>query len=65
MIRIIIHALLFIAAGLVFFVGLGVGLQVSPTLGTILWLTSAAIVILNLLWMFKNKDKLGIGTDGS
>ena len=46
---IIVQTLLFIVAAIVFFTGLGVGLQFNPTYGIILWIVAAAIFILNLL----------------
>ena len=49
--RIVAHVLLFLLAVVVFYFGLGVGLQFNPALGTLLWLVAAAIVALNLLWM--------------
>ena len=45
------HILLFVLAGALFYAGLGVGLQYDPNLGTLLWAASAAIVVLNALWM--------------
>ena len=45
------HVLLFVVAAVVFYIGLGVGLQYDPNLGTLLWATSGAIVVLNVLWM--------------
>ena len=51
MLKIIVQVLLFIVAAVVFFIGLGVGLQFNPTYGTILWIVAAAIFILNLLWI--------------
>ena len=49
------HVLLFLAAVVVFYLGLGLGLQYNPTLGTVLWVASAAIVALNLLWMRRSR----------
>ena len=49
--RIVVHVLLFILAIVVFIFGLGVGLQVNPTYGTILWIAAGVIFVLNLLWM--------------
>ena len=49
--RIVVHALLFLLAVVVFYFGLGVGLQFNPALGTLLWLVAAAIAALNILWM--------------
>lgn len=45
------HILLFALAGVLFYAGLGVGLQYDPNLGTLLWVASATIVVLNALWM--------------
>ena len=46
------HGGVFLLAVIVFYLGLGVGLQVSPTWGTALWV-AAAIVALNVLWMIR------------
>ena len=54
-VRLAAHVLLFVVAVLVFYVGLGLGLQYDPTLGTLLWVASAAIVGLNLLWMRRSR----------
>ena len=54
-VRVAAHVLLFVVAVLVLYVGLGLGLQYSPTLGTVLWVASAAIVALNLLWMRRSR----------
>ena len=53
--QIIVHVLLFVLAVVVFYFGLGVGLQFNPALGTLLWLIAAAIVILNLLWIVRSR----------
>lgn len=45
------HVLLFVLAVVVFYLGLGVGLQYDSNLGTLLWAASGAIVVLNVLWM--------------
>ena len=57
--KIAAHALLFVIAVMVFFLGLGVGLQFNPTLGTLLWIAAAAIAGLNVLWMFRSLAKAG------
>ena len=49
------HILLFALAVVVFYLGLGVGLQHNPTLGTLLWLAAAAIVALNLFWIVRSR----------
>ena len=54
-VRVTAHVLLFVLAVVVFYVGLGLGLQYNPTLGTVLWFASAAIVALNLLWMRRSR----------
>ncbi len=53
--RIVVHVLLFLLAVIVFYLGLGVGLQFNPALGTLLWLIAAAIVALNLLWIVRSR----------
>ena len=57
--KIAVHALLFVIAVVVFFLGLGVGLQYNPTLGTLLWIAAGAIAALNVLWMFRSRAKAG------
>lgn len=47
----IVHVLLFLLAFVVFYLGLSVGLQVNPGLGTTLWVVSVVIVVLNVVWM--------------
>lgn len=47
----IINILLFIVAGALFFIGLGAGLQYSPSVGTVLWIAAGVIIVLNVLWM--------------
>ena len=49
------HLLLFFVAVVVFFLGLGVGLQVNPNLGTLLWLAAAAIFAANLVWLVRSR----------
>ena len=51
--RIVVHALLFGLAVVVFFLGLGVGLALNATLGTLLWVAAAGIAGLNLLWIIQ------------
>ncbi len=53
-VRIAAHALLFLLAVVVFYLGLGLGLQFSPILGTLLWVAAAAIVTLNVLWIVRS-----------
>ena len=46
--RIAAHVLLFALAVIVFYLGLGVGLQFNPALGTLLWIVAAGLIALNL-----------------
>ena len=52
-VRIAAHALLFLLAVVVFYLGLGLGLQLNPLLGTLLWLAAGTIVALNLFWILR------------
>ncbi len=49
------HILLFILAFAAFYFGLGVGLAYDATLGSILWLVAAGIVVGNILWIVRTK----------
>ena len=53
------HALLFVIAVVVFYLGLGLGLQYNANLGTLLWIAAAAIAGLNVLWIFRSRAKAG------
>ena len=55
--KITAHVLLFLIAIVVFYLGLGIGLQVNANGGTILWLVAAAIAGLNLLWMLRSRKR--------
>lgn len=48
------HLLLFLAAIVVFYLGLGVGLQVSPLWGTVLWIAAGALLAVNILWLVRS-----------
>ena len=54
-----VHALLFVVAVVVFFLGLGIGLQYNANLGTLLWIAASAIVALNVVWIFRSQAKAG------
>ena len=56
-VRIVAHVLLFLLAFVVFFLGLGVGLALNPTIGTALWIGAGAIVVLNVLWIVKSMNR--------
>lgn len=49
------HAAVFLVAAVVFYLGLGVGLQVSPFWGTVLWVVAIAIALLNILWIRRSR----------
>lgn len=49
------HAALFLVAAVVFYLGLGLGLQVSPFWGTVLWVVAIAIALLNILWIRRSR----------
>ncbi len=51
------HGGVFVLAVIVFYLGLGVGLQINSTWGTALWVVAAAIVALNVLWMIRRARK--------
>ena len=51
------HVFLFVVALVVFYVGLFMGLQVNPNVGTLMWLVSAAIVVANVLWIVRSDRK--------
>ena len=50
------HALLFVLAVAVFYLGLGIGLQFNPLLGTLLWIVSGAIAALNVAWILRRRS---------
>ena len=63
--RIVAHVLLFVMAVVVFYLGLGLGLQYSPTIGAVLWIVSAAIVALNLMWIVRARGRRSDGLSDS
>jgi hypothetical protein len=52
--KIACHVLLFLAALVVFYIGLFMGLQVNTNVGTLLWLVSAGIVAANIFWIVRS-----------
>lgn len=48
------HALLFLAAVLIFYLGLGIGLAVNPAAGTALWFLAGAVGLGNLWWTVRS-----------
>ena len=63
--RIVSHVLLFVIAVIAFYLGLGLGLQYSPTIGSVLWIVSAAIVTLNLMWIVRSRGRRPDGLSDS
>ena len=53
----IAHVVLFLIAFIVFYLGLGIGLTRDPNLGTALWALAAAIILLNLFWIFRSRSQ--------
>ena len=53
MLKVAAHKALLLAAVVVFYLGLGVGLQISPLLGTALWVVAGAIFVLNIVWFVR------------
>ena len=51
------HVLLFVLAGVVFFLGLGIGLSQNPAVGTLLWVVAAAIAVANGIWMSRSRPR--------
>ena len=59
--KIALHAALFIVAFFIFFLGLGVGLALSPALGTLLWFVAGATIVGNIAWIvirFRRRSNL-------
>ena len=50
------HLLLFLAAIVVFYLGLGVGLAASPLWGTLLWILAGVLIAVNLLWLVRKRS---------
>ncbi len=60
--RILAHAFLFLAAVVVSYLGLGVGLALNSTLGTVLWVVAGLMFFGNIVWIvvrFKPKGRPG------
>lgn len=50
---------LFGLAFVIFYIGLGVGLQFNPTLGSALWLLSALLVVIGVAWAARASSSAG------
>ena len=55
--KIVVHVLVFVAAVLVFYLGLGIGLAVNPFIGTVLWVAAAVIAVLNIVWILRSSGR--------
>ncbi len=53
----IAHVVLFVAAFIVFYVGLGLGLTRDPNLGTAFWALAALIAVGNVIWIYKTRPR--------
>ena len=51
-----VHVALFIAAILIFVLGLGVGLSLNPLLGMVLWLVAALTAGGNVWWIVRRSN---------
>ncbi len=55
--KITAHVVLFVAAFIVFYLGLGIGLTRDPNLGTAFWALAALIAAGNLFWIYKTRPR--------
>lgn len=53
------HVALFAVAFVLFYVGLGLGLQHDPTLGTICWIGAGLLVAGNIFWIDRARRRRG------
>ena len=51
------HVALFAVAFALFYVGLGLGLQYDPTLGTVCWIVAGLLVAGNIFWIDRVRRK--------
>ena len=49
------QAFVFVVTFVAFYVGLGMGLQVDPNIGTILWLLAMVLATLNIVWILRSR----------
>ena len=47
------HVLIFAAAIIIFYLGLGVGLAFHPGLAVLIWIGAAIMVVGNIVWMVR------------
>ncbi len=55
--KIVVHVLVFVAAVVVFYLGLGIGLAFNPIIGTVLWIVAAGIAVLNVYWILRSTGR--------
>ncbi len=53
------HVALFAVAFVLFYLGLGLGLQHDPTLGTICWIGAGLLVAGNIFWIDRARRRRG------
>lgn len=53
----IVHGLVYLTAAVVFYAGLGVGLQVNADLGTVLVAAAFALAIGNTVWLLWRRGR--------
>ena len=51
--RVVLHVAVFVAAFLIFTLGLGVGLALNPAAGTLLWLAAGVVAVGNAVWIVR------------
>ena len=56
-VRVLLHAAIFAAAFLIFTLGLGVGLALSPVAGTLLWLVAGLVAVANVIWIVRGRRR--------
>ena len=56
-VRVLLHAAIFAAAFLIFTLGLGVGLALSPVVGTLLWLVAGLVAAANVIWIVRGRRR--------
>ncbi len=62
--RVALHAAVFVIAFFTFTLGVGVGLAVNPAAGTLLWVLAGIIVIANVAWIVIGRRRRS-GQDGT
>ena len=55
--RVVLHAAIFVAAFLIFTLGLGVGLALNPAVGMLLWLVAGLVAVGNVVWIVRSRRR--------